>query len=579
LQRVFWFAGAVVALGAQQAVPPEEIRLSSTEYFPRSQYTLRAESNLVEVGVVVRDTRGHSAGGFRREDFEIEDSGKTRAITAFGETTSTPPAGAALAAATPTATASASQGVPPPAPQAAPKPVRFIGLFFDNFSVGASDMPQAKAAAKRFLKEGIAEGDRVAVFSMSKPLVLPFTTDLARLNAAIDGLNISPRGGSADSCPVLTPLDAYLIANKLDQNGLEVKAEEAFSCGACAQPLRGRAPSAAQVKQCEDRIVIPLAEGVWEQVRDTSARTLSTLDGIVGYMAGLPGKRVLLMVSSGFLANTLERDQDDLTTHALHAEVVIHALDAKGLYTNDFIETTRGAGPRSFTRMLLLGTEAQSTGNNPLSFLAAATGGLFFHNNNDIDLGFRELGLVPEVSYSLGFPPEDPPDNKYHRLKVRLKKAGPYSVEARSGYYSTVSKTPAAAAIRRLDQEVLTTEARDEAPAHIAASPAKTAGGEPAVRVAVRLDIDRLEFAATNGVRGQKITFVAALFDDQSNFVAGKEGELEFALQPATYERLKPGWEGGLTLTAPAGKYRLRAVVEEGVGGKLTATTQSVVLK
>jgi hypothetical protein len=50
-----------------------------------------------------------------------------------------------------------------------------------------------------------------------------------------------------------------------------------------------------------------------------------------------------------------------------------------------------------------------------------AIGGLFFHNNNDLDLGFRELGVVPEVAYLLGLSPEEAPNGKNHSLKVRLK--------------------------------------------------------------------------------------------------------------------------------------------------------------
>lgn len=572
--RFLWPAGIAMVLAAQQGLPPGEIRLSSSEYWPRSQYTLRVEASLVEVGVVVRDSRGHSVGGFSRDDFEIEDSGKKRPITAFAVETYTR-ATAAPAAMKPTEPAAAPAAAPHP-PQ---KPPRFVGLFFDDFSIGAADLPQAKAAARRFLKEGVESGDRVAIFSMSKPLVQPFTTDLARLNDAIDGLMISSRGPGGDSCPVFTSYDAYQVANRQDQAAVEIKTQEAFRCGACALPLRGRAPSAADLRKCEENIVVPMAQTVWEQVRDNSLRTLSNVGGIVDYMAGLPGKRVLLMVSSGFLANTLERQQDELASRALHAEVVINTLDAKGLFTNDFIETTRGADARSLTRMQMLGTTAKSIGNNPLSFLSASTGGLFFHNNNDLDLGFRELGLIPEHAYSLGFAPDNPPDTRFHQLKVRLLKGGSYTVQARPGYYAaTAAPDAASAAQRRVDKEILSTAALDEAPARITAVPARTADGGPALRVAVYLDIARLAFGRQGGVRSQRITFIAALFDEQSNFVTGKEGEADFALQESTFKQLRGGWEGGLTLSAPPGKYRLRAVVQEAVGGKLTATTLPVTL-
>ena len=53
-------------------------------------------------------------------------------------------------------------------------------------------------------------------------------------------------------------------------------------------------------------------------------------------MATLPGKRVLVMASSGFLSGTLEREREDIINHALHGDVVINSLDSKKvLYTQD----------------------------------------------------------------------------------------------------------------------------------------------------------------------------------------------------------------------------------------------------
>jgi hypothetical protein len=37
--------------------------------------------------------------------------------------------------------------------------------------------------------------------------------------------------------------------------------------------------------------------------------------------------------------------------------------------------------------------------------------------------------------------------------------------------------------------------------------------------------------------RVQKLTFVAALFDPQNNFVTGKQAEMELALKPDTFDR------------------------------------------
>jgi VWFA-related protein len=72
-----------------------------------------------------------------------------------------------------------------------------------------------------------------------------------------------------------------------------------------------------------------------------------------------------------------------------------------------------------------------------MATFAASTGGLFFHNNNDLDLAFRQIGVEPDVTYHLGFSPEDvAADGKYHKLKVRLAVANPGVVQARPGYFA-----------------------------------------------------------------------------------------------------------------------------------------------
>jgi hypothetical protein len=214
-----------------------------------------------------------------------------------------------------------------------------------------------------------------------------------------------------------------------------------------------------------------------------------------------------------------------------------------------------------------------------MAILASSTGGLFFHNNNDIDLGFRELGLVPGVSYILGFSPISAPDGKYHKLKIRLKTPGQHEVQARPGYYATISPSVPPAAERRIDKEVLSLSTVDDVASRVAAVSAKTPGGETALRVTLHLDVQRLRFTTVAGVRMLKLTFIAVLFDEHSAFVAGKEGQAEFMLKEETFNRLTSGLDTKLTLVAPPGKYRLRSVVSEGTEGKLTAASQEVEIR
>ena len=87
--------------------------------------------------------------------------------------------------------------------------------------------------------------------------------------------------------------------------------------------------------------------------------------------------------------------------------------------------------------------------------LSQGTGGVLFHNNNDLNAGFRETSVAPEVTYRMSFSPEGvTADGGYHKLQVKLAHAASYSVEARPGYFA-----PEEAASQKLreslDKEVM----------------------------------------------------------------------------------------------------------------------------
>jgi len=63
-----------------------------------------------------------------------------------------------------------------------------------------------------------------------------------------------------------------------------------------------------------------MSQEIWEHALKNSKSTLDALDGLVDGMAKLPGERMILLASTGFLTGNLEIDQDRLMAKALHAE-------------------------------------------------------------------------------------------------------------------------------------------------------------------------------------------------------------------------------------------------------------------
>lgn len=172
---------------------------------------------------------------------------------------------------------------------------------------------------------------------------------------------------------------------------------------------------------------------IWLQVRTASQATLGTVRNIVDYMGKQPGSRLLLLASGGFLSGSLEREQEDIIARALRGEVMTNSLDAKGLFTADAIDMPPGSNSQSVIRMQILNTQAKDQANDALVYLAESTGGLFFNNSNDLDRGFRELAMLPEVTYLLAFSPDAVPDGKFHKLSVRLTSGDGRSLQARPG--------------------------------------------------------------------------------------------------------------------------------------------------
>ena len=461
-------------LPAQQNIPPNEVTFRASNWAPRTQYTLKAETRLVEVGVVVRDSRNHSVGGLTRDDFIVEEGGKRREITAFTAETATQPAAALAPASRPSAPALTPASTPP---------ARFLGLLFDDLSMGPGDLIPARKAAKEFLTHGVSPGDLVAVFLITKGQILPFTSDIAKLNDALDHLNVATRNPALTTCPNLTAYDSYVIANNRDPTLLPVKVAEAMQCGLCQRRDQRNDRTCPQT-------VVSLAMRTWEEVKHNSVTSLNSIGSVVDYMATLPGKRVLVMASSGFLSGTLEYEREDIVNRALRGDVVINSLDAKGLYTQDMDMPVGGMPIRSRIARQSQGTRPQAESNDTMAILSASTGGLFFHNNNDLDLGLRELGLLPRIlvlarlraarrSRRQISQPESPIE-----AEPWLRSAGAARLFRRR-QSSPRSRRPK----RRIDQEMLSADTLDEVPLTFSAEPATTPPGKPGVHVVLHLDI------------------------------------------------------------------------------------------
>ncbi|HEV3256825.1 MAG TPA: VWA domain-containing protein, partial [Gemmataceae bacterium] len=331
-----------------------------------------------------------------------------------------------------------------------------------------------------------------------------------------------------------------------------------------------------------------LASVTWEHAKANSTNIIYAVRSMVDGLGKMPGPRMLLLASSGFLSGDLEYLQDELITRALHAEVVINALDAKGLYTYPAggrpidAPAPRGRSVRTEIAEAAIAGRQEQAKDDGMAVLALGTGGSFYHNSNDLNRGFQELGVLPEVVYVLGFSPSDAAaDGRYHGLKVKLAAGNHYSVQSRLGYTAATRSAPVEQKpASKLDLAVMASDTPADVPAGMTVQEVNPSGGAPTLNLVVHVDVGKLKFETQWGRRSVKLTFVLALLDAGGSFLSGTRSEMELSLKQDTFDRLAgPGFNVNLPVRAPAGKYTLRGVVQEGIEGKMTALSQVVEIR
>ena len=369
---------------AQQSPAPSTTSQPSAQNAPEiTQHeetpTFKVKVNLVEVRVVVRDAKGKAIGNLKQEDFQLLDNGKPQVISKFSveRADEKPPA--------PREEPGNAEGTAEP-PTAQPViPNRYIAYLFDDMHVQFPDLAQARNAAILQIQV-LQPTDRAAIYTTSGQVRLDFTDDRAALIATLN--RIVPHSlvnTGLSPCPNISYYMADQILNRNDQQALQVATADAINCGAVAVPSgSGAGAASAQVLAFARRAL---------EIGDQEIQiSLSTLQDIVRHIATMPGQRVIILVSPGFMNINALPMQSEIADRALHSGVVINSLDPAGLYTNmpDASEQ-RAPSPYIAAPMQQFHIMEQQSNRDVLADLADATGGSFFHNNNDLEEGFHRL--------------------------------------------------------------------------------------------------------------------------------------------------------------------------------------------
>jgi VWFA-related protein len=453
---------------------------------------------------------------------------------------------------------------------------RFVAMVFDDINLSMEDSTFIRKSSQRFLGK-LAPSDRVAMFSTSGQISQDFTNDRDALERALLGVIPRPLAQSrtTHNCPDISYYQADLMENKHDPQAAAVAAEDAVQCGFQGDE---RQLAAAQAL-AEGEALNVLAAG------DADANmAYRHLEDAVRHLVSMPGERVMVLVSPGFIPSTLWTEISSLIDRANRAKVVINTIDGRGLYTPDLNgdiaspakDTFRTAGYKTSYRV-----QAQSAQEEVLAALADGTGGTFFHNRNDIDVGMERAGASPEVSYVLGFSPQNLKiDGSFHTIKVSLANKLKYMVQARRGYYAPKAiKDPGEAAKEEIQEAIFSQEEIHDLPVELQTQFFKKDAAEARLAVLTHFDLKGIRFRKAEGRNLDNVTIATAIFDENGNFVTGGQKVVEMKLLDTTYDRLsRNGFTVKSSFDVKPGTYMVRMVVRDGEGQQMAARNGAVVI-
>lgn len=455
--------------------------------------TIRVETNLVQVRVIVRDYQGKPVTGLTKADFQLFDNKKPQVISSFSVE-----GGAA-------------------ASNDAPGADRLTAIFFDDYHMGFFNLTNVRDAAKRYLANSLNAGELVAMVSASGSIHVDFTRDRDKLERALSNLQSDPHYR-----PIGTPVRSAVGGGRGSLDAIAI--------------------TQGDVELMDEGVRITLAE----------------LDNLVQVMAARhAGGGTIAIVSNGMAIREEKNPLYILIDRALHAKVVINALDARGL--------TSGV-------------------SEPSEFMAQAaegTGGSYVHNTNDMDAGLARVAALNTSSYILGFDPQDLKlDGKFHTLTVKLANREHFTLQARPGYYAEKETEDAVISeYERVEQAMFSDQEMSGLPVHFSTKFDQVDQHTTKFSLITAMDIGSLHFRKEAGENLDEVTLQVGLFDGDGNYVTGQKKRVKMHLSDATLEKLR---STGAALTAELnvkpGKYTVRAVVGESGSQQLGTGGEPVVI-
>lgn len=434
LPRLLWplvsaclLALAVVPLGAQERVGEADDG--------QGIFIDTVDVNVVNVDVYVTDENGEPVTGLTVDDFVLEESGRPQVISNFYAVAANKVVARSAGASAPSPDGEAEGPAEEMAPEEVPDEERLhLVVYVDNYNLLPFDRRRVLMDVRSFLRSTVRPEDRVMLVSYDRSLNVrqSFTSDVTGI---VDGL---------------------FELDEISAQGIHKQSER--------RDVLDKIRDSESVIQAQS-----WARTYAESVRNDMQFSIDAMKDIVTSLAGIPGRKAVVYVSSGLpmiagedifyyinqkfhgasgtLTQMFEYDHsrrfEELVAQANANRVSFYTIDAGGLRVSSSASAeTSGEDTQLAGSMSFIDSVRNQNIQSPLHYMAEATGGRAIVNHNRVLEPLERAARDFRSYYSLGYTPAHNGDGRYYDVKVELKdKPRGWEVRHRTGYRD---KTPEA---------------------------------------------------------------------------------------------------------------------------------------
>lgn len=415
--------------------------ISLTAHAQQPDDVVRINTELVQTDLNVFDKHGRFVDSAKPEDFELTIDGKPQKILFFERV---------AAGTTREAKQISAPGRPSTSTSATSQSevfdrARTIFFFVDDTHLSTAGVVRARKALIDFVENRMKPTDQVAIVSSSGSIgFLQQLTD----NKFVLATAISRLSTKRDTEPNTgrTRISEY-AANQIINNNDKalfaylmesIKLEQQMGAGSRHGDHRTSSSYSA------DPYLRNRLRQIQGQSKLSALATLATLQSLLESTTKLTGRKLLFMMSDGFLVNQQDTDLvrllRDITTSAAQTGTVIYSVDLRDTSSVSSIDASTNDAVDFSGRQAGLLLSERTANRQPLQTMADETGGRVFLNPNSISEGITQALDETADYYLLAWRPEsmDQREGK-QRLSVTLRNHPDWHVRVRRKFYAPTS--------------------------------------------------------------------------------------------------------------------------------------------